>query len=206
MPVELVYETHATSVDNERGIATGWLDGELSARGREQAVELGRRRRDDGVSAVYASDLGRAVETAGLAFAGTNIPVRQDRRLRECDYGELNGAPVAEVAAVRRRHLDEPFPGGESCRQVVERVPRQVAVQVCRMVREEQVRQVPVTVCRMVEEQRVEPYEVRVCKWVCEKQTIQVPRVVTREVPVTYTSRVPRTIVTHVPVDACDGG
>jgi broad specificity phosphatase PhoE len=121
VPVELVYETHATSVDNERGIATGWLDGELSARGREQALELGRRRRDDGVSAVYASDLGRAVETAGLAFAGTNIPVRQDRRLRECDYGELNGAPVAEVAAVRRRHLDEPFPGGESCRQVVER-------------------------------------------------------------------------------------
>jgi broad specificity phosphatase PhoE len=121
MAVELVYETHSTSVDNERGIATGWLDGELSPRGRDQALELGRRRRDDGISAVYASDLGRAIETAEIAFAGTGIAVRHDPRLRECDYGELNGAPVAEVAAVRRRHVDEPFPGGQSYRQVVER-------------------------------------------------------------------------------------
>ena len=121
MAVELVYETHSTSVDNERGTATGWLDGELSARGREQAAELGRRRRDDRVSMVYVSDLGRAVETAEIAFAGTDIPVRQDPRLRECDYGELNGAPVGEVAAVRRLHVEEAFPGGESYRQVVER-------------------------------------------------------------------------------------
>ncbi len=56
MAVEVVYETHSTSVDNERGIATGWLDGELSEWGREQASELGRRRRDDGIATVYASD------------------------------------------------------------------------------------------------------------------------------------------------------
>jgi hypothetical protein len=51
--VEVVYETHSTSVDNERGIATGWLDGALSA--RELARALGERRRDDGIAAVYAS-------------------------------------------------------------------------------------------------------------------------------------------------------
>ena len=53
MTVELVYETHSTSTDNERGVATGWLDGELSERGREQARELGERRRSDGITAVY---------------------------------------------------------------------------------------------------------------------------------------------------------
>ena len=121
MAVELVYETHSTSVDNERGIATGWLDGELSARGREQALDLGRRRRHDGISAVYASDLGRAVETVEIAFGGTDFPVRYDPRLRECDYGELNGVPVDDVAVVRHRHIDVPFPRGESYRQVVER-------------------------------------------------------------------------------------
>ena len=36
MSVEIVFETHSTSVDNERGIATGWQDGELSERGRDQ--------------------------------------------------------------------------------------------------------------------------------------------------------------------------
>jgi broad specificity phosphatase PhoE len=121
MAVELVYETHSITVDNERGIATGWLPGELSELGREQARALGERRRDDGIAAVYTSDLRRAVETAEIAFDGSGIPVRHDARLRECDYGELNGASVEQVTAVRRRHVDEPFPGGESYRQVVER-------------------------------------------------------------------------------------
>jgi broad specificity phosphatase PhoE len=121
MALELVYETHSTSVDNERGIATGWLNGMLSTTGREQARELGRRRADDGITAVYASDLGRAVETAAIAFRNSGLPVHHDARLRECNYGELNGASVEEVTAVRHLHVDEAFPGGESYRQVVER-------------------------------------------------------------------------------------
>jgi len=121
MTVELVYETHSTSIDNERGVATGWLNGTLSTTGREQARALGRRRAEDGIVAVYSSDLGRAVETAAIAFRNSGIPMHQDARLRECNYGELNGAPVDEVTAVRGLHVDEPFPGGESYRQVVER-------------------------------------------------------------------------------------
>jgi broad specificity phosphatase PhoE len=122
MSIELVYETHSTTIDNEAGIATGWLEGRLSETGRMQAAELGGRRRDDGLAAVFTSDLGRAIETAEIAFAGSELPVHHDWRLRECDYGELNGAPVAEIDEPGRvRWVDEPFPGGESYRQVVER-------------------------------------------------------------------------------------
>ena len=105
MVLELVYETHSLTTDNEDGIATGRLPGRLSARGREQARLLGGRRRGDGIAAVFASDLARAVETAELAFGDSGLPVSLDRRLRECDYGELNGAPAADVAAVRARHV-----------------------------------------------------------------------------------------------------
>ncbi len=119
MAVELVYETHSTSIDNERGIATGWLDGELSESGREQARLLGERRRDADV--VYASDLGRAGETAEIAFGATDVPVHLDACLRECNYGELNGAPVGELEP-RRRFVDEPYPGGESWRECIERM------------------------------------------------------------------------------------
>lgn len=122
MPVHVVYETHSTSVDNERGIATGWLGGELSAAGREQAAALGVRRRDDGIAVAFASDLNRAVETARIAFDGTAIPVLLDWRLRECDYGRMNGMPRARLDAERARHVDEPWPGGESWRQAVARV------------------------------------------------------------------------------------
>ncbi len=122
MAVELVYETHSVSVDNEHGIATGWLPGQLSARGRELAAGLGRRRRHDGLSAVFTSDLTRAVETAAIAFADSGIPVYVDTRLRECDYGEWNGAPVAQLEPERRARIDTPWPGGESYRDAVGRM------------------------------------------------------------------------------------
>ena len=121
--MQLVYETHSISVDNERGIATGWLPGELSAAGRRLAQELGERRRDDGIACVFTSDLRRAAETAEIAFAGTDIEIRQDARLRECDYGEVNGAPVQELEP-RARFVDEPYPGGQSYRDCVELMRR----------------------------------------------------------------------------------
>ena len=61
--VSVAFETHSTTVDNERGRATGWLPGELSDQGRRQAAELGGRRArpGDGIEAVFCSDLARAV-------------------------------------------------------------------------------------------------------------------------------------------------
>jgi hypothetical protein len=76
------------------GFATGWLPGQLSKTGRKLAQELGKRRSGDGLAAVFASDLARAAETAEIAFAGTGIPIRQDPRLRECNYGTFNGMPA----------------------------------------------------------------------------------------------------------------
>jgi 2,3-bisphosphoglycerate-dependent phosphoglycerate mutase len=127
VPVQVVYETHSTTLDNEAGIATGWLPGELSGAGRTHAAELGQRRRDDGIAAVFSSDLARSVQTAGVAFDGTGIPVLLDWRLRECDYGSLNGMPTADVHANRARYLDRPYPRGESWRQATNRIGRFVA-------------------------------------------------------------------------------
>lgn len=124
MPIEVVFETHSFSEDNEHGIATGWLPGRLSARGRNAARALGERRRNDEIAAVFSSDLGRAVETATIAFDGTRIPILLDWRLRECDYGDLNGTAAADVHGQRATHLDVPYPGGESWREAVERVGR----------------------------------------------------------------------------------
>jgi 2,3-bisphosphoglycerate-dependent phosphoglycerate mutase len=112
MTVEIVFETHALTEDNERGVATGWLPGRLSERGRVLAAELGVRRRDE-VSAVFCSDLARAAETAEVAVPGASI--LPDWRLRECDYGALNGTPSSDFD--KRAYLDVRFPGGESWRE-----------------------------------------------------------------------------------------
>jgi 2,3-bisphosphoglycerate-dependent phosphoglycerate mutase len=122
MTIEIVFETHALTEDNVNGVATGWLPGRLTEQGRRNAAEMGRRRRGDGLAAVFCSDLRRSVETAEIAFDGSEVPVLLDWRLRECDFGELNGAPGERVKGERLRRIDEPFPGGESHRQAVGRV------------------------------------------------------------------------------------
>ncbi len=109
MAIELVFETHSMSVDNEQGRATGWWPGQLSERGRAQARELGRRRSGDGLAAVFSSDLARAAETASAAFAGSAIPVLYDWRLRECDYGQI----TAELASNAILHSPSGSSGGE---------------------------------------------------------------------------------------------
>ncbi|MGH2758128.1 MAG: histidine phosphatase family protein [Actinomycetota bacterium] len=124
MKIRIVVETHSTTDDNERGIATGWLPGLLSERGRREAAELGERRRADGLTAVFVSDLGRAVQTVEIAFGDGPTPVFHDWRLRECNYGRLNGGPSPEVHGNRASYLDRPYPGGESWRQAVSRVGR----------------------------------------------------------------------------------
>jgi broad specificity phosphatase PhoE len=120
--VHIVFETHSISTDNELRIATGWLQGALSESGRRLARQMGQRRLVEPITAVFTSDLRRAVETAELAFSESDIPIYRDARLRECNYGDWNGMSVDQLEAERPRHLDEPFPNGESYRQAIDRV------------------------------------------------------------------------------------
>jgi len=122
MSIEIVFETHSTSIDNENGVASGWLDSRLSEKGKQQAKELGKRRLADRVDAIFISDLDRAVETAEIAFGDSGIHVYRDKRLRECNYGTLNGVLSSRLKAEQPKHINEPFPEGESYNEVVERV------------------------------------------------------------------------------------
>ncbi|MGH9033988.1 MAG: histidine phosphatase family protein [Acidimicrobiia bacterium] len=124
MATTIVFETHSISEDNQLGVASGWSHSRLSREGRRLARELGERRGADDITAVFSSDLRRAVETAEIAFASRDVPILLDWRLRECDYGERNGTPVEAHARDRSAHVDEPFPGGESWRQAIARVAR----------------------------------------------------------------------------------
>ncbi len=119
--IELIFETHATSVDNERLIASGHFDVELSPLGCAQAAELGVRYRAENLDTGLCSDLQRSYRTAEIAFAGRGLPVHRDPRIRECDYGAWTRRPAAEIDAERVRRIFEPFPGGESYAEVAAR-------------------------------------------------------------------------------------
>lgn len=118
----LIFESHATSCDNEKGIASGDLDSPLSQKGVLQAQELGERYADQSIHIVCCSDLIRSYATAQIAFSGTNAAIIKDKRLREWNYGLSNGRPAMEVDKLKSSYIYEPFPGGESLVSALARV------------------------------------------------------------------------------------
>lgn len=112
--LSIIFESHGTSFDNEAGLSSGGYDVALSPLGEQQARELGERYKHKLPEAVYCSDLKRSWSTAELAFGKTGIPIVQDQRLRECDYGILTRHPQAEVEATKAQYVNVSFPGGKS--------------------------------------------------------------------------------------------
>jgi len=118
--MRIYFATHATTTDNEQGIASGWNDTKLSPLGIQQAEQLRRRFDDKRLDLICNSDLARAVDTVRLAF-GDELPVIVDSRLREINYGDLNAKPAAIVDPMNEKWIDEPFPNGENYQQAIAR-------------------------------------------------------------------------------------
>jgi 2,3-bisphosphoglycerate-dependent phosphoglycerate mutase len=99
---------HGASEWNEEDRFTGWTDVPLSDTGRRQAKDLGGVLGDGWPppSVVHASELSRAVETAGIladAAGWREAELRCAGPLNERDYGELEGWRRSDV----RRALGE---------------------------------------------------------------------------------------------------
>lgn len=99
----------------------GQLDIPLNEQGRRQARRLAGAVAHDGLTAVYASDLARAHETAAAVAGALGLPVHSDRGLRERAFGVFQGLTFAEIEqrwpeqAQRWRRRDPDFgpEGGE---------------------------------------------------------------------------------------------
>lgn len=120
--ITITFMTHATSVDNERKIASGFADAPLSALGKQQATQRRDRYTDQQFAAIFCSDLQRSYMTGEIIFAGRDIPIIRDARLRECDYGDLTQQPTATIEAEKLKRISEPFPHGESFTMTLQRM------------------------------------------------------------------------------------
>lgn len=70
---------------------------DLSERGRQDAVALGRRLASVPIDRVIASPLARAAETAHLIVGDRALTVETDARLLEFDYGDWEGMSTPQV-------------------------------------------------------------------------------------------------------------
>jgi len=121
MSGKITYFVHGTTTDNEKGLATGWLPGELSKLGIQQAKELGNLVADKNFDIVFCSDLKRAVDSAKLGF-GNKYKIMEDVQLRECNYGDWNGNSTEFKDGKMDQYISTKFPNGESYADVEKRL------------------------------------------------------------------------------------
>ncbi|MDB4992038.1 MAG: phosphoglycerate mutase, putative phosphoglycerate mutase, partial [Parcubacteria group bacterium] len=120
--ITITYFVHGTTVDNEREISSGWKDVELSELGIQQSLDLKEQTKDKYFDVIFCSDLQRAQKSAELAWGGM-FSIIPDARLRECNYGDLNGAASEIVEPLQEKEMHhKPFPNGESYDDVKNRV------------------------------------------------------------------------------------
>jgi broad specificity phosphatase PhoE len=93
---ELLLVRHGETDWNAEGRLQGHTDRPLNDVGRRQAAALAERLAGDGITAVYASDLSRARETAAILAARLELPVVLDPDLRERDWGNWEGLTGGE--------------------------------------------------------------------------------------------------------------
>jgi len=119
--MKIYFAAHSTTTDNERGIASGWKNVELSEIGIKQAKQLGSRFKDMKIDLICCSDLIRALDTVKIAFED-KIPVIIDKRLRELNYGDYNGKKSEVVSGMRFDCIKKPFKNGESYEEAMTRL------------------------------------------------------------------------------------
>lgn len=120
---------HGQSEGNAERRFGGHTATPLSARGRRQAQALAQALKDDGLTAIYSSDLARAVETARSLATATGLEINTTVAFRERSVGVMEGLTFedaaqrhpAEYAALLRRDFEHVLRGGESYRQLLDR-------------------------------------------------------------------------------------
>jgi len=113
----------------------GHCDVALTEKGVEQAMLAAQRLASEKITAVYASDLGRALKTAECIAQKHNLLVTAVPELKEINFGEWEGLTYegansqwTEEMSLLFTHPDEVIiPGGETFREVKERATMALA-------------------------------------------------------------------------------
>ncbi|HEX6285750.1 MAG TPA: histidine phosphatase family protein [Pyrinomonadaceae bacterium] len=120
---------HGQSEGNAERRFGGHTATPLSPRGRRQAQALARALKDEGLTALYSSDLARAVETAEPLAKLTGLAINSTTAFRERSVGVMEGLTFEnaaqqhpeQYAALLRRDFEHVLTGGESYRQLLDR-------------------------------------------------------------------------------------
>ena len=125
---------HGQSRGNAEGRFGGHTDTPLSPRGRKQAKAAANTLANEKLTAIYASDLVRSLETALPLSRLTRLKVEPAAEFRERSVGVMEGLTFEEAAAqhpeqyaaLLQRDFEHVLLGGESYRQTLDRAARKL--------------------------------------------------------------------------------
>ncbi len=120
---------HGQSEGNAERRFGGHTATPLSALGQEQAEATARALGGEGLTAIYSSDLLRALQTAAPLARQTGLEIVRTEAFRERGVGRMEGLTFEEAAqafpeeyaALLRRDFEQVLTGGESYRQTLDR-------------------------------------------------------------------------------------
>ena len=120
---------HPETLANQRGLIYGWKDYGYTEKGEEMFRAMPERMDEFQFDRIYSSPLGRAARLAEAIGQHRNLPVTLDERIKEMNFGILEGLPYLEAKrkypeVVTRIFNDlENFtvPGGENTDDVTAR-------------------------------------------------------------------------------------
>ncbi len=127
-PARFLFVRHGESEKDVSGLVASYSEGEkiaLTAKGRAAIEATAKKLAKEKASAIYASPLARTEESAELISAATGLAIQTDFRLREIDFGVMNGKTEEEFHAAfpfsANRWQDKPE-GGENFSDVRKRM------------------------------------------------------------------------------------
>jgi len=91
---------HGEALSNVRQVTSSWpetFENPLTEKGREQVQTAAKELEGKHIEMIFASDLLRTKQTAGIVGQILNVVPKLDIRLRETGFGELNGKPAEEL-------------------------------------------------------------------------------------------------------------
>ncbi|MFA5745411.1 MAG: histidine phosphatase family protein [archaeon] len=108
--MRIILTRHGETIGNIEGILQGQNQGKLSIEGKKQAQKLGKRLKTEKIDVIYSSDLKRASDTAKAVHKyHTNTPLIHTEKLRERDFGKLNGIKASTIGYSKEKPIPSSF-------------------------------------------------------------------------------------------------
>ncbi len=119
----IYFVRHGETEWNKKRILQGHKDSPLTAKGINSAEKLAKLLCNKNIEIIYSSNLGRCLQTSKIINKWLKLKIIKTKKLRERDFGDLNGYPNKEVIQkLDLKDAGERAPKGESFNELRKRV------------------------------------------------------------------------------------